>query len=54
MCQNVEASLAELRTAGVEIRGPIQEERWGRVVTIALPGGGDLSIYEPKHPRATG
>ena len=54
MCQNVEATLDELRAAGVEIRGPIQEERWGRIVTIAPPGGGDLSIYEPRHPRATG
>jgi catechol 2,3-dioxygenase-like lactoylglutathione lyase family enzyme len=54
MCEDVEATLDELRAAGVEIRGPIQEERWGRLVTIVLPGGGDLKIYEPSHARATG
>ena len=27
------------------------EERWGRVTTLALPGGGELGLYEPKHPR---
>jgi catechol 2,3-dioxygenase-like lactoylglutathione lyase family enzyme len=54
MCEDVESTLNDLRATGVEIRGPIQEERWGRLVTIVLPGGGDLSIYEPRHPRATG
>jgi hypothetical protein len=54
MCENAESTLDELRAAGVEIRGPIQEERWGRLITIVLPGGGDLSIYEPRHTRAAG
>ena len=52
MCADLEATLAELRATGVGIRDPIQEVGWGRLATIVLPSGGDLSIYEPRHPRA--
>lgn len=52
MCSDLEATLAELRDAGIAIRGPIHEQEWGRLATIVLPGGGDLSIYQPKHPVA--
>ena len=31
--------------------GPARDERWGRVATIRLPGGGPLGIYQPSHPR---
>jgi hypothetical protein len=33
---------------------PIREERWGRLTRITLPGGGKLSMYQPKHPTAHG
>ena len=29
----------------------IQEQRWGRLVDITLPGGGALGVYQPLHPR---
>ncbi len=50
MCDDLEATMAELRAKGVE-HGPVAEERWGRITTLALPGGGELGLYEPKHPR---
>jgi catechol 2,3-dioxygenase-like lactoylglutathione lyase family enzyme len=50
MCDDLEATMADLRAKGVEL-GPVNDERWGRVTTIALPDGGELGLYEPRHPR---
>ena len=50
MCSDLDATLAELRRKGVRIADEIHDERWGRLATMTLPGGGQLSIYEPKHP----
>ena len=50
MCDDLEAAITQLEAKGVEI-GPVAEERWGRVTTLALPGGGELGLYEPRHPR---
>ena len=50
MCDDLEATMAELRAKGVEL-GPVSDQGWGRVTTIALPDGGELGLYEPRHPR---
>jgi catechol 2,3-dioxygenase-like lactoylglutathione lyase family enzyme len=50
MCADLDATLAELRRKGVSVGDEIHDERWGRLATMTLPGGGKLSIYQPKHP----
>jgi catechol 2,3-dioxygenase-like lactoylglutathione lyase family enzyme len=50
MCDDIHATVAELEAKGVRFGGPIAEERWGSVTAIKLPGGGELGLYEPKHP----
>ena len=30
----------------------VQKERWGSIVRILLPGGGEIGLYRPKHPTA--
>ena len=50
LCDDLEATMTELEAKGVEL-GPVTDERWGRVTAIALPGGGELGLYEPRHPR---
>jgi catechol 2,3-dioxygenase-like lactoylglutathione lyase family enzyme len=50
MCDDLDATVAELRGKGVEFSRPIDEERWGRVTAIGLPGGGEIGLYEPRHP----
>jgi catechol 2,3-dioxygenase-like lactoylglutathione lyase family enzyme len=52
MCDDIEATLAELESRGIEIAAPISDERWGRLARIAVPGAGELGIYEPRHPTA--
>jgi hypothetical protein len=48
MCDDVKALMAEMKAAKVEC-SPIHEERWGSITHVALPGGGKLGVYQPKH-----
>ena len=54
MCDDVEATMRDLRAKGVEFTQDISEERWGRLTRFRLPGGGEVGMYEPRHPRASG
>jgi predicted enzyme related to lactoylglutathione lyase len=51
MCDDIHSTVTELQARGVEITAPVAEEAWGLVTEIALPGGGSLGLYEPRHPR---
>jgi catechol 2,3-dioxygenase-like lactoylglutathione lyase family enzyme len=53
MCSDVDAEVAKLAKKGIAC-GPISDEGWGRLTTIALPGGGKLGLYEPRHALAHG
>jgi catechol 2,3-dioxygenase-like lactoylglutathione lyase family enzyme len=53
MCDDVRAAIAELAASGVAC-GPVAEERWGLRSSIRLPGGGEIGLYEPRHPTAIG
>jgi len=50
MCDDIEATIAELKAKGVETTGPVRDAGWGLLTAIALPGGGELGLYEPRHP----
>jgi catechol 2,3-dioxygenase-like lactoylglutathione lyase family enzyme len=50
MCDDVEAFVAEMKTHGVAC-GPVQNQGWGAVTTLTLPGGGKLGVYQPRHER---
>jgi catechol 2,3-dioxygenase-like lactoylglutathione lyase family enzyme len=52
MCDDLEATMAELSTKGVEFTLAVTEERWGLRTAVRLPGGGELGLYEPRHPVA--
>src|SRR4051812_15547335 len=49
MCDGIEATIRELTENGAEFDGGVEEQRWGLVTTIRLPGGGRLGLYEPRH-----
>ena len=51
MCNDLEAEISTLAAKGVRC-SEVQNERWGSIVRLALPGGGELGIYQPKHPTA--
>jgi catechol 2,3-dioxygenase-like lactoylglutathione lyase family enzyme len=50
MCDDVRATVEELEGRGVEFSRPISDEGFGLLTAIALPGGGELGLYEPRHP----
>ena len=52
MCDDVEATIEELKAKGVEFTRPITDEGFGRLTAMRVPGGGELFLYEPQHPTA--
>lgn len=50
MCDDVEALIAEVKKHGIA-SSPVQDEGWGLITRLALPGGGRLGIYQPRHAR---
>ena len=50
ICDDIERTVAELESKGVEFTSPIAEEDWGLVTTIVVPGHGEIGLYEPTHP----
>jgi catechol 2,3-dioxygenase-like lactoylglutathione lyase family enzyme len=50
MCDDLQETVQELEAKGVELSRPIHQERWGIVTAIRLPDGGELALYEPRHP----
>jgi catechol 2,3-dioxygenase-like lactoylglutathione lyase family enzyme len=51
LCDDIEATMAELGGRGVEFAQPVTDQGWGLLTKIRLPGGGELGLYEPRHPR---
>jgi catechol 2,3-dioxygenase-like lactoylglutathione lyase family enzyme len=49
MCDDVEATLAELRERGVEAREEPRDLGFGVGTTLLLPGGVEMLLYEPRH-----
>jgi len=49
MCDDLGAVMASLGKKGVRF-GEIAEEQWGTRTRMLLPGGGEVGLYQPKHP----
>ncbi|HSB62826.1 MAG TPA: extradiol dioxygenase [Thermoanaerobaculia bacterium] len=50
MCDDVDALVSEMKKREVACT-PVESQGWGRLTHVALPGGGRLGIYEPRHIR---
>ena len=50
----LDVCVTDLEGRGVVFEGPVSDQGWGRLVTIRLPGGGKLGLYEARHPTADG
>jgi catechol 2,3-dioxygenase-like lactoylglutathione lyase family enzyme len=51
MCDDLKAETSALAEKGVRC-SEVQEARWGSITRIRLPGGGEVGLYQPKHPLA--
>jgi len=50
MCDDIHATLSELRGKGVEVARDITDQGWGLLAAIRLPDGTEFGIYQPRHP----
>jgi hypothetical protein len=49
VCDDLEATMAELQAKGMEFEGEPLDEGWGITITMVLPGDTKLLLYEPRH-----
>lgn len=49
MCDDIQEVVARMQELEVPV-GEIDDQPWGAVVGITLPGGSDLGVYQPRHP----
>ena len=52
MCDDIDATIADLRNKGIVFRGEVEERRFGRAITFMLPGDVPVLLYQPTHPTA--
>jgi hypothetical protein len=50
MCDDIEAFVAAMKTHGIAC-DTVQNQGWGLVTQVTLPGGGKLGVYQPRHAR---
>ena len=49
MCDDLEATVADLQARGVAFRSGPETAGWGVQATMVLPGGLDVMLYQPRH-----
>jgi hypothetical protein len=52
MCDDIDATIRELRAKGVGVQGSPVDEGYGVTVMLSLPGGVEVMLYEPRHAVA--
>jgi hypothetical protein len=52
MCDDLDATVAELSERGAEFAGEGEEMGFGRGVLLRVPGADDMLLYEPRHATA--
>ena len=50
-CEDIEASVREMKSRGVEFTGPIQDRGYGYVTHFNVPGGFAIQLYQPKYTK---
>ena len=52
MCDDIAATMAELKAKGAEFAGEAREAGFGLTAMLKVPGAGEMMIYQPRHPVA--
>jgi catechol 2,3-dioxygenase-like lactoylglutathione lyase family enzyme len=52
MCDDVRATVVDLEAKGVVFTSEIEDQSFGLIISMHVPGGGTVGLYQPKH--ATG
>ena len=54
MCDDITATIRELRAKGIDVKGDPVDEGYGITVMLGLPGDVEVMLYEPRHTVAIG
>jgi catechol 2,3-dioxygenase-like lactoylglutathione lyase family enzyme len=49
MCDDLATTVADLRARGIDFDGEPQTESFGETITMVLPGGVRVLLYQPTH-----
>jgi hypothetical protein len=52
MCDDINATVADLRSKGIDIPDEPRDQGYGIMTMMTLPGGLKVQLYEPRHPTA--
>jgi catechol 2,3-dioxygenase-like lactoylglutathione lyase family enzyme len=52
MCDDVEATRAELAEKGATFSAPVTDEGYGLVTMLDVPGADPIQLYQPRHTTA--
>ncbi len=52
MCDDIETTMAELTAKGAKFTAPVTQASFGLMTSLAVPGGGTLGLYQPRHRTA--
>ena len=52
MCDDIQATVRELRAKGIPVAGEPEDHGYGLVTHATLPGGVQVQVYEPRHALA--
>ena len=50
-CDNIEETVKELKSKGVEFKGEIEDHGYGLVTFFKVPGDFFLQLYQPKYEK---
>jgi len=50
MCHDLELTMAEFSSKGVEFTAPVEDEGYGLITRFRIPGAGEVGLYQPRHP----
>ncbi len=50
MCDDIQTFVAEMNTHDAACE-PVQDQGYGLLTKITLPGGGKIGVYQPRHAR---
>jgi predicted enzyme related to lactoylglutathione lyase len=50
MCDDIKAFVQQMTNKNIACSA-IQDQGWGQLVQLTLPGGGKIGVYQPRHAR---
>ncbi len=53
-CDDIHATVADLRSRGVEFTQPVADQGYGLVTYLKVPGGFEVRLYQPRYSKGAG